>query len=64
MDFTQKKNFSDERINDHISVTPVGTKSIVIFFMARTVPPSFVDNRLKLRVLREAVKNVLADFVH
>ena len=46
--------FSAERKNGHFSVIPARTGSVVIlghFFMARTVPPSFVENGPKLRVL-------------
>ena len=49
-----KKHFLAERKNGRFSVVPAGTRSVVIlghFFMAWTVPPSFVENGPKLRVL-------------
>ena len=52
--FGQKKHFSAEPKNGCFSVIPAQTRSVVIlghFLMSRTVPPSFVENGPKLRVL-------------
>ena len=53
-DFRPKKCFSAKLENGHFSVIPTRTRSVVIlghFLMAWTVPPSFVDDGPKLRVL-------------
>ena len=52
--FSPKNHISAECKNVRFSAIPAQTGSIVIlghFFMARTVPPSFVENGPKLRVL-------------
>ena len=54
MHFWPKKHFSAEHENVCFSVIPARTGSVVLlghFLMARTVPPSFVENSPKLRVL-------------
>ena len=46
--------FSEKHKNDYFSVILPGTRSVVNvghFWVARTVPPSFVDRGPKLRVL-------------
>ena len=52
--FGKKKHFSAERKNSRFFVIPTQTGTVVIlgyFLMARTVPPSFIENGPKLRVL-------------
>ena len=52
--FGQKKNFSPERKNGRFSVILARTWLVVIlghFSMAQTVPPSFLDDGKKLRIL-------------
>ena len=53
MDFWQKKHFSAKRKNGRFAVIRARIGSIVILgqLMAWTVPPSFVENSPKLRVL-------------
>ena len=51
MHFWPKKQFSANPTNGCFSVIPARTGSVVIFLMAWTVPPSFVENGPKLRVL-------------
>ena len=48
-DFWPKKNFSAELKNSLFSVIPARTS--VISLMAQLVPPSFVDDGPKLRIL-------------
>ena len=60
-DFWPKKYFSAKQKNGRLSAIPAGTKSVVIvgqFLMARTVPPSFVDDGPKLRGTNSEVTQV------
>ena len=52
--FLDKNHYLAKRKNGRLSVIPAGTSSVVSvghFFVAPTVPPSFVDNSAKLRLL-------------
>ena len=52
--FLAEKHSSAERKNGGFSVIPAGTRSVVIVgysFMAKTVPPNFLDDGPKLSVL-------------
>ena len=49
--FVGKNGSLAKRKNGCFSVILAGTRSVVIFFMAPTVPPSFVEDGPKLRVI-------------